>query len=168
MIINRTYCLFLLARLPTLSLYCCWSVARSCLTLQSHELQHARLPCPTPTPGTCSNSCPSSRWCHPTISSSVVPFSSCLQSCPASGYFSSESFFAPGGQKIGALASAPVLPMNIQDWFALGLTGLISFQSKGHSRVFSSTTVQKHQFFSTQPSLWSTSIHDYWKNHSFD
>ena len=122
-------------------------------SLQPHGLLHARLPCPPPTPEACSNSCPSSWWCHPTISSSVIPFASCLQSFPASGSFLMSQFFASGGQCIGASASAPVLPMNIQDWFLLGLTGLISLQSKGLSRVFCSTTVQKHQFFSTQSSL---------------
>ena len=117
--------------------------------------------------GACSNPCPLSQWCHPTISSSVVPLSH-LQSFPASGSFQMSQYFASGGQSIGA--SVSVLPMNIQDWFPLGLTGLISLQSKRLSRVFSNTTVQKHQFFSAQPSLWSTltSIHDYWKNHSFD
>ena len=109
------------------------------------ELQHAGLPCPSPTLGACSNSCPLSQWCHPTISSCVVPFSSCLQSCPTSGSFPVSQFFALGGQNIRV--SASVLPMNIQDWFPLGLTGLISLQSKGLSRVFSNTTVQKHQFF---------------------
>ena len=139
-------------------------------SLQPHRLQHARLPCPSPSPKAYSNSCPLSWWCHPTISSSVVPFSSCLQSFPASGSFPLSQFFATGGQSIGASASASVLPMNIQDWFPLGLTGLISLQSKRLSRVFFSTTIQKHQFFSTEPSLWSTlaSIYDYWKNHSFD
>ena len=111
-------------------------------SLWPHGLQH-RLPCPSPAPRACSNSCPSSQWCHPTISSSVVPFSSCLQSFPASGSFLRSQFFASGGQNIGASASASVLPMN-QDWFPLGLTGLIFFQSKVLSRVFS-TTVQKHQ-----------------------
>jgi len=111
-------------------------------SLWPHGLQH-RLPCPSPTPRACSNSCPSSQWCHPTISSSVVPFSSCLQSFPASGSFLRSQFFASGGQNIRASASASVLPMN-QDWFPLGLTGLIFFQSKVLSRVFS-TTVQKHQ-----------------------
>ena len=101
----------------------------------------------------CSNSCPSSRWCPPTISSSVVPFSSCLQSCPTSGSFLMSQFFTSGGQSIGASASASVLLMNIQDWFSLGLIGLISLQSKGFSRVFSKTTVQKHQFLSAQLSL---------------
>ena len=116
-----------------------------------------------------SDSYPCSRWWYPTISSSAVPFSSCLQSFPASGSFPMSWLFASGGQSIGAAASASVLPRNIQGWFPLGLTGWISLQSKGLSRVFSSTTVRKHQFFGTQPSLWFlTSIHDYGKNHSFD
>ena len=119
-------------------------------SLWPHGLQHARLPCPSPTLGACSNSCPLSWWCHLTISSSVIPFSSCLQSFSASGSFLRSQFFASGDQSIGASASASVLPMNIQDWFPLGL---ISLQSKGLSRVFSNTTVQKHQFFSTQLSL---------------
>ena len=104
-----------------------------------------------------SNSCPLSCWCHPTISSSIVPFSSCLQSFPASGCFPMSWLFTTGGQSIGASASASVLPMNIQDWFPLGLTGWISLQSKGLSRVFSNTTAQKHQFFGAQLSLWSNS-----------
>ena len=115
--------------------------------LWPHGLQHTKLPCPSPTPGACSNSCSSSQWCHPIISFSVVPFSSCLQSFPASGSFPMSQFCASGGQNTGASASASVLPMNIQDWFPLGLTGLISLQSKGVSRVFSNTPVQKHQFF---------------------
>ena len=131
-------------------------------SLRPHGLQHARLPCPSPTPRVCSNSCPSSQWCHPTISSSVVPFSSCLQSFPASGSFPISQFFTSDGQSIGASASASVLPMNIQDWFPLGWTGLISLQSKELSRVFSSTTVQKHQFFGTQVSLWSNSYIHTW------
>ena len=145
------------------------SVTQLCLTLRPHGLQHARLPCPSPTPGACSNSHPSSRWCHPTISSFVVPFS-CLQSFPASGSFLMSQFFASGGQTIGVSASASVLPMNIQVWFPLGMTGWISLQSKGLSRVFSNTTVQKHQFFCTQLSYSSTltSIHDRRKNHSLD
>ena len=114
-------------------------------------------PCPSPTPGACSNSCPLSRWCHPAISSSVIPFSSCLQSFPASGSFQMSHFFASGGQNIGVSASASVLPMNIQDWFPLGLTGWISLLPKGLSRVFSNTPIQKHQFFSAQLSLWSNS-----------
>ena len=116
-----------------------------------------------------SNSCPLSRWCHPTISSSVIPFSSCLQSFPASRSFQMSQFFTLGGQSIRVSASTSVLPMNIQDWFPLGWTGWISLQFKGLSRVFSNTTVQKHQFFSAQlysPTL--TSTHDYWKNHSFN
>ena len=110
-----------------------------------HGLRHAKPPCPSPTP--CSNSCPSSQWCHPTISSSVIPFSSWLQSFPVSGSFPMSQLFASGGQNIGASASASILPMNIQDWFPLGLTGLISLLSKGLSRVFSNTTVQKHQIY---------------------
>ena len=119
-------------------------------SLQSHGLQHARLPCPSPTPGAYSNSCPLSWWWHPTNSSSVIPFSSCLQFCPTSGSFPVNQFFASGGLSMRVSASASVLPINIQDWFPLGLTGWISLQSKGLSRVFSNITVQKHQFFSTQ------------------
>ena len=126
-------------------------------SMRPHGLQNARLPCPSPTPRAYSNSCPSSWWCHSTISSSVVPFSSHLQSFPATGPFPISQFFASGSQSIGALASAAVLPMNIQDWFPLGLTGLVSLQSKGLSRVFSNTAVQKYQFFSTQLSLWFNS-----------
>ena len=150
-------------------------------SLWHHGMQHARLPCPSLSPRVCSNSCPLGRWCHPTISSSVIPFSSCPQSFPSSGSFPVSQFFTSGGQSIGASASAsvfpmniqgefpldwlvlspcsprdfqqsssaPVLPMNIQDWFPLGWTGWISLQSEGISRVFSNTTVQKHQFFST-------------------
>ena len=120
-------------------------------SLRPHGLQHARPLCPPPTPGVYSDSCPSSQWCHPTISSSVIPFSSCLQSFPASGSFPMSQFFASGGQSIGV--SASVIPMNIQDWFPLEWTGLISLQSKGLSRIFSKNTVQKHQFFSAQLSL---------------
>ena len=130
-----------------LLLFSCSVVSDS---LWPHGLQHTRLSCPLLPPGVCSNSCLLSRWCHPTISSSVIPFSSCLQSFPASGSFPMSQLFASGGQSIGASASAPVLPMNIQDWFPLGWTGCISLQSKGLSRVFSNTTVQKHQFFSAQ------------------
>ena len=119
-------------------------------SLQPHGLQHARLPCPSPTPGAYSNSCPSHWWCHPTISSSVVPFSSCLQSFPASGSFPMSQFFLSGGQSIEISALPSVLPMNIQDWFPLGWIGWISLQSKGLSRVFSNTTVQKHQFSGPQ------------------
>ena len=133
------------------------SVAQSCLTLQPHGLQHTRLPCPSQTPRAYSDSCPSRQWCHPAISSSVVHFSSCLQSFPASESSPISQFFVSGGQSSGVSASASVLPMNIQDWFPLGLIGLISLQSKWLSGVFSNTTVQKHQFFSIQPSLWSNS-----------
>ena len=122
-------------------------------SLQPHGLQHARPPCPSPTPGAYSNSCPLNRWCHPTISSSVVSFSSHLQSFPASGPFPMSQFFASRGQSIGVSGSALVLPMNIQDWSPLGWTGWISLLSKGLSRVFSNTTVQKHQFFGAQLSL---------------
>ena len=109
----------------------------------------ARLPCPSLSPGACSNSCPLSQWCHPTISSSVVPFSSCLQSFSASGSFLVSQFFTSGGQSLGASASTSALPVNIQDWFPLGLTGWIVLQSKGLSGVFSNTIVHKHQFFNT-------------------
>ena len=122
-------------------------------SLQPHGLHHARPPCLSPTPGVYSNSCPFSRWCHPTTSSSVNLFSSHLQSFPASGSFPMNRFFAWGGQSIGVSASASVLPMNIQDWSPLGWTGWISLQSKGLSRVFSNITVQKHQFFGPQLSL---------------
>ena len=138
-------------------------------SLQSHGLQHARPPSPSPTPGIYTNSRPLSRWCHPTISSSVVPFSH-LQSFPASGSFQMSQFFASGGPSIGVSASASVLPMTMQDWFPLGLTGLISLQSKGLSRVF-----VKPQFKTINSSALSflyvptfKSIHDYWKNLSFD
>ena len=117
-------------------------------------LQYARLPCPSPNAGACSNSCPSSRWWHPTISPSVDSFSSCLQSFPASGSFQMGLFFASGGLSIGVSASASVFPMNVQNWFPLGLTSLISWLSKLLS-VFSNITVQKHQFFGAQLSLWS-------------
>ena len=118
-----------------------------------HILQHARLPCPSPIPGAYSNSCPLSQWCHPTISPSVIPFSSRFQPFPALGSFQMSQFFTSGGQSIGVPASASVLPVNIQDWSPLGWTGWISLLSKGLSRVFSNTTVQKHQFFSAQLSL---------------
>ena len=126
-------------------------------SLWPHGVQHTRPPCPSPTPGACSNSCPLSRWCHPTISSSVVSFSSCPQSFPALGSFQMSQLFASGGQRSGASASASVLPMNTQDWFPLGWTGWISLQSTGLSRVFSNTTVQKHQFFGAQLSSQSNS-----------
>ena len=127
-------------------------------SLRLYGLHYTRLPCPSPTPRACSNSCPLSQWCHPIISSSVVLFSSCLQSFPASGSFPISQFFTSGGQSIGASASALVLPMNIQDWFPLGLTALISLKSKGLSRVFSNTTVQKHQFFGTSALSLSSSL----------
>ena len=123
-------------------------------SLWPHESQHTRPPCLSPTPRVYPNSCPSSRWCHPAISSSVVPFSSCPQSLPASESCPMSQLFTWGGQSTGVSASASVLPMNIQDWFRLGWTGLISLQSKGLSRDFSNTTIQKHQFFSAQFSLW--------------
>ena len=122
-------------------------------SLWPHEPQHSRPPYPSPTPRVYPNPCPSSRWCHPAISSSVIPFSSCPQSFPASGSFQMSQFFASGGQSIGASASASVLPMNTQDWSPLGWTSWISLQSKGLSRVFSNTTVQKYQFFGPQLSL---------------
>ena len=131
-------------------------------SLQLNELQHTRLPCPSPTPGACSNSCPSSQWCHPTILCSVIPFSSCLQSFPASGPFPMSQLFESGGQSTGVSISAWVFLMNTQDWFPSGLTDLISLKSKGLSRVFSNTTVQKHQFFSAQLSLWSNSHIHIW------
>ena len=124
-------------------------------SLQPHRLQHTRLPCPSPIPKACSNACPSSLWCHPTISSSVVPLSSSPQSFPASESFLMSQFFTSGGQSIGA--SAWFFPMNIQDWFPLGWTGWISLKFKGLSSVFSNTTVQKRQIFDTQLSLWSNS-----------
>ena len=145
------------------------SVMSDCL--QPRELQHARLPCPSPSPGACSNSCPSRQWCHPTISSSVIPFSSCLQSFPAWGSFLKSQFFASHGQSMRVSASTSVLPMNIQDWFPLGLTGWISWLSQENSQESSPTP----QFKSINSSVLSflygptiTSIHDYLKNHSFD
>ena len=134
-------------------------------SLQPHESQHARPPYPSPTSGVYSDSCPSSWWCHPTISSSVVPVSSCLQTFPASGSFQMSQFFTSDSQSIGASASASVLPMNIQDWFPLGLTGLFSLQSKGLSRVFSNTKFKSINYLALSflygPTL--TSIHDYRK-----
>ena len=139
-------------------------------SLQPHGLQHTRLSCPSLSPEACSNSCPLSWWCHPSILSSVIPFSSHLQSFPASWSFPMSQLFESGGQNIGVSASASVLPMNIQDWFPLGWTGWISLQSKGLSRVFS-----KSQFKSISSLVLSfhhgptlTSIHDYWKNQSFE
>ena len=140
--------------------YSLWWYQFSCSvvsnSLQPHESQHTRPPCPSPTPGVYSNSCPSSQWCHPTISSSGVPFSSCPQPLPASVSFPVSKLFPWGGQSIGVSASTSVLPMNTQDW-SFGWTGWISLQSKGLSRVFSNTTVQKHQFFGTQLSSQSNS-----------
>ena len=151
--------------------YCfCCSVTKSCPTLFDP------MDCSTSasfslSPGACSNSCPLSQWCHPTISSSVIPFASCPQSFPASGPFQMSQLFLSGGQSIGVSASTSVLPMNTQDWSHLGWTGWTSLQSKGLSRVFSNTTAQKHQFPSALSFLYSptvTSIHDYWENHSLD
>ena len=129
------------------------SVAQSCPTLWPHEPQHARPPCPSQNPAVHPNPCPLSRWCHPTISSYVIPFSPCPQTFPASGSFPMSQLFASAGQNIGVSASTSVLPTNIQDWSSLGWTGCFSLQSKGLSRVFSNTTVQNHQFFCTQLSL---------------
>ena len=126
-------------------------------SLWPHESQHARPPCPSPTPGVYSNPCPFSRWCHTTISSSVVPFSSCSQSLPASGSFQMSQLFTSGGQTVGDSASASALPVNTQEWSPLGRTGWISLQSNRFSRVFSNTTAQKHQFFGTQLSSQSNS-----------
>ena len=139
-------------------------------SLRPHESQRARPPCPSPTPRVYSNPCPSSRWCHPTISSSVVPFSSCPQSLPASGSFPMSQRFTWGGQSIGVSASASALPMNTQDWSPLGWTGWISLQSKGLSRVFSTPQFKSIKFsvlsFLHSPTL--TSIHGHWKNYSLD
>ena len=138
-------------------------------SLRPHESQHARPPCPSPTPGVHSNSCPSSQWCHQAISSSVVPFSSCPQSLPASGSFPMSQLFAWGGQSIGVSTSASVLPMNTQDWIPLGWTGWISSQSKGLSRVFNIQFKSINSLalsFLHSPTL--TSIHDHWKNYSLD
>ena len=131
-------------------------------SLQPHGLQHARPSCPSPTPRVYSNLCPLSQWCHPIISPSVVPFSSSLQSFPASGSYQMSQFFTSGGQSIGVSASASVLPMNIQDWFPIGWNGWVSLLSKGLSRVFSNTTIQKHQFFGTQLSSQSNSHIHIW------
>ena len=135
-------------------------------SLQPHESQHASPPCLSPTPGVNPNPCPLSQWCHPAMSSSVVPFSSRPESLPALGSFPMSQLFAWCGQSIGVSASASVLPMSTQDWSPLGWTGWISLQSKGLSRLFANTTVQKHQFFGAQ--LSSLSIHGHWKNHSLD
>ena len=139
--------------MPKLEMLYISSVAQSCSTLRSHGLQHARPPCPSPTPRVYSNWCPLSWWDYPIISSSVFPFSSCLQSFPASGSFLMSHFFTSGSQSIGVSALASVLPVNIQDWYPLACTGWISLQSNGLSRVFSNTVVQKHLFFSVQLSL---------------
>ena len=147
-------CITSICSLFFILLFSCSVVSDS---LRPHGLQHARPPCPSLSPRVCSNSCPLSRWCHPTISSSIIPFDSCLQSFPASGPFPMSQLFLSGDQSIGPSASASVLPNNIQGWFPLGLTGFISLQSQGLSRVFSSTTVQKHQFSSTQPFFMSSS-----------
>ena len=155
-------CLVLLSQNPLIDwivlniVYLLFSCSVMSNSLWPHGLQHARLPCSSLSPRVCSNSCPLSQWCHPTISSSVIPFSH-LQSFTASGSFPMNQFFASGGQRIKTSTSASVLPTNIQCCFPLGLTGLISLQSKRISRVFSNTTVQKHQLFGTQPSLCSDS-----------
>ena len=146
------------------------SVTHSCLTrCDPMGFSTTRPPCPAPAPGACSNSCPLGQRCHPTISSSVITFSSCLQSFPASGSLLMSQFFTSGGQSIGVSASTSALPMNIQDWFPLGWTGLISLLSKGLSRVFSNTILQKYQFFSAQLSLWPNSYTYTWllEKHSF-
>ena len=145
-----TYILLYITSVPQSCLYikCQFSGSVVSESLQPHGLQHARLPCPSATPRACLNSCPSSQWCHPTITCFVIPFSSRLQSFPASGSFQMSQLFISGGQSIGVSASASILPMNIQHWFPLGWTSWISLQFKGLSRVFSNTTVQKHQFFS--------------------
>ena len=135
----------------------------SCVRLLATPwMQHARPPCPSPTPGVYSNSCPSSQWCHPSISSSLVPFSSCRQSLPASGSFPMSQLFTWGGQSIGVSASASVLPRNTQDWSALGWIDWISLQTNGLSRVFSNTTVRKHPFFNAQLSSQSNSHIQTW------
>ena len=136
---------------------CCCSVTKLALTLcDSHGLQYTRLPCPIPSPRVCLESCWLSQWCHSTISNTVTLFYSCSKSFPASGSFPMSQLFTSVGQSIGVSASASVFPMNIQDWFPLGLTGLISLKCKELWRVFSSTTIQRHQIFGAQP-LWSIS-----------
>ena len=167
MSINRAWSHFMLCT-PFRSFQSSRSVVSD--SLWPHELQHARPPCPSPTLRVYSNSCPWSWWCHPAISSSVIPFSSCPQSLPASGSFPLSQLFEWGGQSIGVSASASVLPMNTQDWSPLGWTGWISLQSKGLSRVFSTPQLKSINSlvlsFLHHPTL--TSIHDYWKNHSLD
>ena len=147
-----------------------WSLLMSD-SLRCHGLQHTRPPCPSPTPRACSNSCQSSRWYHPTVLSPVIPFSSCLQSFPVSGSLPMSQFFASGGQSIGASASGSVLPMNIQDWFPLGLTGWISFAVQGTLKSLFQHHSSKASILLALSSLYSptlTSIHDYWKHHSLD
>ena len=157
-VISSPSCTLIISRSPLhMPSGCQFSCSVVSDSLPSHGLQQARFPCPSSSPGPYSKSCRSSWWCYLTISSSVIPFSSCLQSFKASGSFQRSHFFASGGQSIGVSASASVLPMNIQDWFPLGWTVWISLQSKGLSRVFSNTIVQRHKFFSTQLSLWSNS-----------
>ena len=150
--------------------WCCCLVTQYCDFLWSYGLQHASLPCPSLCPGVCSNSCLLSRWLPPNISPSVTLFSSCCQPFPELGSFPMSWFFTSSGQIMGASTSALVLAMNIQGLIPLGLTFFISLLSMGLSRVFSNTTIPKHQVFGTQPSLWSNSHiwHDYWKSHSFD
>ena len=137
-------------------------------SLHLHKLQHAKFPCPPSTPGAFSNSCPLGRWYHPTISFSAIPFSSCLQSFPASGSFQMSQLFTSGGQNIEVSVSTSVLPMNTQDWFPLAWTDWISLQSKGLSRVFFNTTMQNSSALSFLHSPTFTSIHDHWENHSLD
>ena len=153
------FTIFQYMKLSCLPIYQQWTIQFSSVqfshsvvsdSLPPHELQHARPPCPSPTPRVHSDSHPSSRWCHPAISSSVVPFSSCPQSLPSSGSFPMSQLFACGGQSTGVSALASVLPKNTQDWSPLGWTGWVYLQSKGLSRVFSNTTVEKHQFFGAQ------------------
>ena len=161
------FCHLLYTFLLLLLLFSCSVVSNS---LRPHGLQHPRPPCPSPTPWACSNSRPLSRWCHPTVSSSVFPFSSCLQSFPASGSFQMSQFFTSSGQSIGVSALVSVLPTNTQDWSPLGWTSWISLQSKGLSRVFYNTTIQKHQFFAAPLSSQSNSHIHTWplENHSLD
>ena len=162
---SPTWCYFILG-------FCSVQFSRSVVSnsLKPHGLQHTRFPCPSPTPGAYSNSCPPSQWCHPTISSSVIPFSSCLQSFPASGSFQMSQFFVSAGQSIGVSASASVLPMNIQDWFPLGWTGWICLQPRDSQE--SSPTPQFKSINSSALSfLYSPTLtftHDYWKKHSVD
>ena len=165
----ETECLLCFQVFKYICCLCCCSVAKSCPTcLWPHGLQHARLPCPSLSPGVCSNSCPFSWWCHPTISSFAASFSSYPQSFPALGSFPMSQLFTLGGQSVGASASAAVLPMNVQGWFPLGVTGLISLLSKGLSRVFFIITVQRHQFFGAEPSLWSISHIHSWLLETWD